>query len=57
MNLTTLHRHLRRIHRKRLSPLLPWLYLISGITMLTIGESPRVQGCIHILIGIVHGLA
>ena len=56
MEFRGLRRRLRRLHRY-LAVLLLSLYVMSGITMLAIGESPHVQGWFHILIGITHGLA
>lgn len=53
MNSAQIRRLLRRRHFKVITP---WLYIISGVTMLAIGESPTLQGWIHIVIGIVESL-
>jgi hypothetical protein len=56
MRLRQLGRRLRRFHRF-LSVFLMALYTVSGLTILIGMESPRIQGWIHIAIGIIHGLA
>ena len=56
MRWRNLRRYLRRFHR-HLAMVLLSLYVVSGVTMLAICETPQIQGWIHIAIGILHGIA
>ena len=56
MTSQNLRRRLRRLHRY-FTVILLSLYVVSGITMLAIGESPHVQWRMHIMIGIFRGIA
>jgi hypothetical protein len=56
MTLKEFYRFARR-HRRKVSGLMVSMYVISGVTLIIGVESPRVQGLIHVTIGILHGLA
>jgi hypothetical protein len=55
MTLKEFDRFARR-HRRKVSGLMVSMYVISGVTLMIGIESPRVQGLIHVAIGILHGL-
>jgi hypothetical protein len=51
----TLRRHVRRFHRV-LSAALVSLYIVSGLLILSDMDPPRLQGWIHIGLGVCHWL-